>query len=369
MAVKKRGSQWYYDFKIRGARFRRAVPEARTKAQAERAETLAREAVYNRRYGVKVAPKLADFFAETYLPWAKTNKRSYANDRSRSKPIVAALGRLRLDEVTPFHVEKFKRERMTQPTRYGRLPSAVTVNHELKILSRAFTLAADQGLLDANPCGKVKRLREDADRNRYLTPEEERRLMGVLTGPLASLRPVVVLAVTTGMRRGEIYGLRWEQVDFGRGTITLLQTKSGRARVVPMSGRVRAELLALGPQTSGWVFPGSRSNQHRSEGHFRHPWGHCRRACREAGLDDLRFHDLRHTAATRLAESGADAFTIAAVLGHSSVQMTARYVHNTAPATKQAMEALAGYSEQTGHRSVTSVDDRDPRKGGKVMTG
>lgn len=140
-------------------------------------------------------------------------------------------------------------------------------------------------------------------------------------------------------------------------------------RVVPISERVRAELLALGPQTSGWLFPGSRSNRYRSERHYHYPWGQWRRACHEAGLDDLRFHDLRHTAATRLAESGADAFTIAAVLGHSSVAMTARYVHNTAQATRQAMEALASFSAQDCHKIVTSIDDRAQEKGGNMMTG
>ncbi|HZN11506.1 MAG TPA: tyrosine-type recombinase/integrase [Blastocatellia bacterium] len=106
----------------------------------------------------------------------------------------------------------------------------------------------DQGLVEANPCGRVKRLRETAHRNRYLTPEEEGRLMSALTGSLAFLRPIVVLALATGMQRGEIYGLRWEQVDFGRGMVTIPQTKSGRVRVVPRGRRWRPS-----PTTPGGI--------------------------------------------------------------------------------------------------------------------
>jgi integrase len=128
-------------------------------------------------------------------------------------------------EITTFHLERYKVQRLDQPTARGNLPANVTVNHELKVLSRAFVLAIDQGLADVNPCRRVRHLREEPGRIRNLSLEEQERLMAVLVGELTYLRTIVTIALLTGMRQGEIYSLRWEQVDFGRSTITLTRTK------------------------------------------------------------------------------------------------------------------------------------------------
>ena len=169
---------------------------------------------------------------------------------------------------------------------------------------------------------------------RYLTAEEEQRLMNALTGRLAYLKPIVRLALLTGMRRGEIYGLQWEVVDFTRRLLTLSVTKSGRSRFIPISTAVIELLTSLHPQPSGPVFVDERGRQRK---HNQFDWEDARRL---AQLQNFRFHDLRHTAATRLAESGVDVFTIAALLGHTNVQMTARYAHATGEGMRKAVEGL-----------------------------
>ena len=111
-----------------------------------------------------------------------------------------------LGQVAPFLVEKFKQERTLTPVagKHPRERAAATVNREVEILSKAFSLAEDNGLVGSHPCRRVRKLRLDNLRTRYLTADEEKRLVTSLTGRRAYLRPIVVLALNTGMRRGEI---------------------------------------------------------------------------------------------------------------------------------------------------------------------
>jgi integrase len=205
------------------------------------------------------------------------------------------------------------------------------------VLSRIFTIAIDNGMNIQNPCRKVRLLRMDNQRNRYLSDEEETRLMATLVGRRAHLRPVVILAIHTGMRRGEILSLRWNQIDFERSLILVQRTKTDRDRIIPMNSTVRKTLDVIRQQAEGdQVFP--INDVKRSFSY----------ACVKAKIADFRFHELRHTAATRLADRGADAFQIAAILGHSSIQMTARYTHATSAGLRRAMESLAVDDKQVG---------------------
>lgn len=220
-------------------------------AQAARAEIKIHDSVFEGSYGKSVeAPKLRDFIADTYLPWAKANKRTWVHDEFRSRPLIEAIGSKTMDEISPILIEKYKRDRRASKTARGTDRAPSTVNRELELLSKMFSLAIDQGLAILNPCRKVKRYREDNERNRYLSDEEESRLIAALDSQRTGLRPLVVLAIHTGMRRGELLSLRWANIDFERGLIHVMnsqreQTKTGHSRSVPMNQVVRAELQAL----------------------------------------------------------------------------------------------------------------------------
>lgn len=154
-----------------------------------------------------------------------------------------------MDEISPILIEKYKRDRRATKTVRGTNRAPSTVNRELELLSKTFSLAIDLDLAIHNPCQKVKRYREDNERNRYLSDDEETRLLAVLNGPRAALRPLVMLAIHTGMRRGELLSLRWMNVDFGRGLIHVMnshreQTKSGRSRSIPKPGCEGATAVA-----------------------------------------------------------------------------------------------------------------------------
>src|SRR5258707_6668112 len=265
-----------------------------------------RDSVYEGTYGKNVdAPKLRDFIAETFMQWSKTNKRTWVHDEFRSRPLIEAMGSKTMNEISPILVEKYKRDRRLSKTVRGTERAPSTVNRELELLSKIFSLAIDQGLAIHNPCQKVKRFREDNERSRYLSDQEEAHLLAVLTGPRASLRPLVVLAIHTGMRRGELLSLRWANVDFERGLVHVMnshreQTKSGHSRSIPMNRIARQQLLSLQTESGDteYVFVNRRTGKPLTD--VKRGF---RSACKDAGLEDFHFHDLRHTAATRLGDA------------------------------------------------------------------
>ena len=333
---------WYFDKTVNGTRYRDAIPTARTKAQAEEAERHELVRIHEGRYGVSESMLLSDFIDRYYLPWARINKRSIANDEGVCKLISDFFKGKKLMQVSPFDVERFKRTRKSTPVgiKTNRERAAASVNRELEILSKIFSMAEDNNLAKSNPCRKVNKLRQDNRRTRYLSANEEGRLMNALTGRRAYLLPIVNLALNTGMRRGEILSLEWNKVDLERGVIYVTNTKSASDRVIPLNESARSTLESI----------------RRMDERIFHvkcikvAWAY---ALREAEIQDFRFHDLRHSAATRLADAGADAFTIAAILGHSTIQMSARYTHATDERKRRAVDGISDWAKNSGHISVT----------------
>jgi integrase len=155
-------------------------------------------------------------------------------------------------------------------------------------------------------------------------------------------------------REREIFNLQWFDVDFGRGLLHVRNTKSGRDRDVPINAVVRCLLESL-PKSSGYVFPSSKTGGQMADVKSRfNP------ACDAAGLKGLRFHDLRHTAATRMIEAGIDIAAVREILGHADIRMTARYAHATSEAKRRAVDKLAEFGA-AGGAPVTNEKRQDPR--------
>jgi len=192
----------------------------------------------------------------------------------------------------------------------------------------------------------------DNQRKRYLSADEESKLMAQLTGRRKHLKPIVELALGTGMRRGELLTLTWRNVDFSRGVIHVTNTKSAKDRIVPMSQHVREVLLNLhASRKTSNVFDSTKGKAKRivdvKKGFAA--------ACTGAKIVDFHFHDLRHTFATRLGDQGCTAITIATLLGHSSTKMTVRYTHATDPALRSAVECAQG-----GRVTMASQEKQPP---------
>lgn len=356
MPVEKRNEKWYYNFSIRKHRYRRVIPTARIKKEAIDAESEARLKVLNGTYEeVEAEPEvtLAGYAENQFLPWSKEHKRS-TNDKYHVATIKAWFGDRRFDEVSPMLIEKFKRERRSGLTRYKRQRCPASVNRELACLSRIFTLAVRDGLTSSNPCAQVQKLTEDNKRFRYLSVEEEEALLEQFIGRRAHIRAVVILALHCGLRRGEILSLQKSSVDFMRNLIHVRQTKNGKDRYVPMNPVSRTELLTLYERASTEFLFLSPKKTGTFQKDLKTAFAAARKS---ADLDDFRFHDLRHTFGTRLADSGADPFTIMELMGHSDLRMTARYTHATDHNKRSAVERLADYgaSEKARRKNVATL--------------
>lgn len=348
MPVRKRGGVWYYDFQIKGVRYRGSIPEARLKSEAEQAEVERRKEVFEGRYGRPRGEKgFAEFvgdpgakddeFAEgTYLDWAKTNKKTWRHDKFRAKALVEAFRGKTLREVSPLLIEKFKRGRRKSTTKRGTERSPATVNRELELLSKIFSLAVKYREIDSNPCREVEHFREDNEQYRYLSWEEETLLMAQLTGRRADMKAKVIVALGTGMRLTEQLSMRVRQVDFQRNLVTAVHTKTGRNRQIPMSPDVRDALLALcrGKRPDDFVFYNPRTGDRVKEIKTAFT-----SACSDAGVEGFQWKFLRATFGTRLGEAGYNAFEIADLMGHSDIRTTRRYVRVMEGKKREAVRA------------------------------
>lgn len=345
MSVRKRGNRWWYDFSVHHIRYRGALPQARTKRQAADIEYRLRFSVYDGKDLSRNTRALSEFVDEVFWPWALVN---YSTPRQTHWCHVAAVkdffGITRLREITPIHIERFKQHRVKTPTKSCHARKPGTVNRDLGALSRILSMAHDNGLIVENPARRVRRLRDDNARIRYLTLDEQKRLLAVMVGHYAnSIKPIFIFAVNTGMRRGEILNLGWSDISWERNVIVVRKTKSGRDRSVPIN-RAVAEVLKAQIQlvSTGTVFsisPKTLSSAFTT-------------LVRRAGIENLRLHDLRHTFATRLSDAGTDPFTIADILGHRDLKITKRYTHVLESNRQRAVAALTGYMNLPQSRIV-----------------
>ncbi|WP_305825534.1 site-specific integrase [Massilia brevitalea] len=209
---------------------------------------------------------------------------------------------------------------------------AGTIIRELSILSGIISHARKEWSLPiANPCALVRKPPTPPGRTRLLTMDEETRLLDELK-PVRRrspwMVPLVMLALESAMRRGELLSLQWENVNLATQTAFLPLTKNGKARTVPLSKKAVAILAGL-PNCGreGPIFPISYMTMHNCFVD----------ACRRAGISNLRFHDLRHTATSRLAEKLPNVIELAAVTGHQTIQMLKRYYHPKAEAMAQKL--------------------------------
>ena len=252
--------------------------------------------------------------------------KNSANTEHQLEWWKSKLGHHSLDEITAARIVQCRNDLQATKTRRGRPMSPATVVRYLAALSHALNIAVkDWEWMEDSPMRKVSKPREPRGRERFLSDDERAALLTACRESTSRfLYPVVVLAVSTGMRSGEMMGLRWPQVDLKRGQIRLHDTKNGASRAVPLTGHALdliEDLSKVRRIDTDLLFPGSDVTKPVD---LKKPWT---TAVRKAKLLDFRFHDLRHTAASYLAMNGATTIEIAAVLGHKTLQMVKRYSH------------------------------------------
>jgi len=258
-----------------------------------------------------------------YLEFSKTNKssKSYENDFYATKHLLGYFDSICLNEISPDKIEDYKLKRVAKV-------EPVSVNKELNCLRAMLNRAVEWGMLKESPIRKLRRYKEPPGRVRYLALEEIPRLLAVCAKHIIA---VVIIALYTGMRKGEITRLRWRDIDGVNGFVHVESSKNYERRDIPMSEEVKELFngMTRGPEESK-VFP--------MIGDFKKAWWS---SLKRAGITDFRFHDLRHTFASYLVMAGVSIMVVKELLGHKTLTMTLRYSHLAPDLRKSAIEALS----------------------------
>ena len=289
---------------------------------------------------------LADKYKETKLiPAEYVNQRKIAGVRSLAPALFAVeilvehFGDRRIRAITHSDIEAFKLARLKVLTVRGTTRSIASVNRELEILRAILNFALRQDWISKNPFNSGASLISKADetnRERFMTFEEEKKLSAACeVDSRKHLRPILIAAVDTAMRRGELLKLRWRNVDFAARSIEIeaFNTKTARARAVAMTSRLESELKQLyenAPKDPEGLVFGIKDN-------FKNGFA---AACKEAKIEGLRFHDLRHTAITRMVEAGMQPAEVMRVSGHTTPAMLWRYMNANVDTARRAADAL-----------------------------
>lgn len=312
------------------------------------------------------------FYKNQYASFLQTERKSGKLIERRIKSCFEWLFDKPMSEVTPFLLQSWRKQQLES----GK--SAITVNRDAADLKAMLSKAVEWGFLATHPLSRLKPAKaEDNSRVRFLTPDEENRLLNALDQREADaraarerfnewrkkrhldllplipdghytdhLKPLVLLALNTGLRRGELFSLEWRDIDFlhNRLTVRAAAAKGAKPRHVPLNTSARDLLKQWkkqqknddeGKVLTGLVFPGDEGKRLDN---IASSW---RNLTTKANLADFTFHDLRHTFATRALQGGADIVTLSKLLGHSSLKMTLRYSHVTDEALVAAVEGLS----------------------------
>ena len=341
--------KFYIDFQLDKLRVREVVKGARTRAEAVKVLNSKVADVLRGKYNFKkespqiIFSEMADLYLEKYAK-VKKSKSWKTSDWVYLRRLNPFFGRYKLSDVAPLLIEEYISERKSTGLKNS------SINRELSCLRKIFNVAIDWDHAADNPVRKVKFLSEnDSFRERVLRENEEVRLLEACS---PHIKPIVMVALHTGMRKGEVLKLRWENITFEAGEIRITESKSGKGRFVPMNSVVFNLLLALKSRNgeSEYVFPNPKTGK---------PYVDIKRAfnsaCREACIEDFHFHDQRHHFASQLVKNAVDLNRVKELLGHSSIVTTQRYLHSQAEEKKEAVETLVKKAQRFDNKRQKSV--------------
>lgn len=279
--------------------------------------------------------------AQKFLAYqkARLTQRAYEREKGVIEGHLIPFFACKLSAIRRVDIQRYV-------TKRSGVASAHSVQKELNIFKHLLRLAVEWEIIPFHPAQGVKSPKVPAGRVRYLQPKELRVLIEACQD---WLRPIVALAVSTGMRRSEILKLRWLDVDLEHHRILLPQTKNGEGRIVYLNQSAQAVLnsLPFGDETkqTDRLFAGITPDQVTVT---------FRRLCKKLEILNFRFHDLRHTAASWLRMQGADIHTVAQLLGHKDLRMAARYQHLSPAFLADAVNSLDAVFGDLSHHSVTT---------------
>ncbi len=341
-----RGNSWVIEYRnINGKMRRESIGK-----KGMMTKSMARSILLDKERGVKLGqydmleaniPKLKDF-SDEYIKYVKDilQRRSWDRYRYSMYKLLEMYGERKLSSITPKDIDDFKELRLKEV-------KPATVNRELSTLRQIYNLAKRwKKYYGEYPVTISGLLQENNIKERILSIDEEIRL---LLSSNQYLKPILLTALQTGMRKSEILTLKWSNIDIENNVITIDQTntKSKKTRRIPINSRLRSVLLEQKLKGGGskYVFLSCNGLPYKYHDSIKGAFG---RACQKARIEGLRFHDLRHTAATRMIEAGASIVAVSRILGHSDLKMTMRYSH-----PESSLFDAVEYLDQYNSKSLT----------------
>lgn len=344
----RRGGVYWTSISYKGKRIRKSL-ETADKKLAQSIEAKIKTEIVEGKYfekpvgNNKTFTDMIEKFMKEHAPKVSGNTRlSYS---ASLKHLSTYFGNLKLLEITPKKISEYK------VLRYREEAKPATINRELAMLSKAFSLAFKEWeWIKENPVSKVPKEKENNERDRWLTDEQERRL---LKNAPQWLREIIVFDLHTGLRKGELLSLQWNRFDLFRKTIIIQESKNGKPRTIPLN-QIALDILMEKSKIRNikhdLVFASSVGTKIDSDNLGRA----FESVLEKVDIQDFHFHDLRHTFATRLAQRGIDIYKISKLLGHKDIRMTQRYSHHCPESLRDGVQVL-----ELGHNLVTIGENRN----------
>ena len=328
MSVFKHKKGYYgYNFMYNGKRYCRSF-KGLEKDEVAKLETVHKSELIKSNYDItkKVTYYLDDIIDDykkyVELHYTIPDGFNYVIERFRK-----LIGNKDIEQIVAMDIEKYI------SARHNEVKNS-TINREMDNIRRIFSLAVENKKLKVSPCATIKDLRIDNPPERYLTKDEEIKLLSVCN---PTMRAIIICALHTGARQQEILSLTWDDIFFDCNYLIVRNTKNNKPRKLPLTKTLKDELLKL-PRYSNYVFtsPVTLSKYKDVKTSFS-------RAVKRANIPHISFHKLRHSTASRLNEQGVDIVTIQKILDHADIRTTMRYTHNATKSIENAFSVLDEY--------------------------
>ncbi|GAB6059438.1 tyrosine-type recombinase/integrase [Desulfonatronum parangueonense] len=314
------------------------VEDARNIAKTMKSQSVIGFDPHQAQTKLKAIPTFRDFVKNNYIPYIKTYKRSWEYDQTAIEQRMMKLwGQKKLTDISKHDLVDLQNKLSAGGLKPG------SVNRNMAIVKYIFSLAERWEIIDKSPARHIPKLAENNQKERFLTVEEMQRLLTALKECSSDVVPdIVELLMVTGARKSEVVELEWKELNLEKATWTLpaSRNKAKRPKTIPLSDRAVEVLTRRQSNGSKYVFPNPKTGQPLQ--YFFSTWNRIRKA---AGIPDVRLHDLRHSYASFLVNSGRSLYEVQKLLGHSQISTTQRYAHLTYGTLSEAtkiMDTLVG---------------------------
>ncbi len=344
MGVYRKDNRWYIDYYLPDRKRKREIvtipgvdPSKIIRKDALKALSIRKGQIAEGKFEIAQTnkPVIFDKFVERYLEYSKGNKKSHTRDITSTRALLNLFRGQTLQQITSWLIDKYKAQRQKSISRLGRPITKATVNRELACLKHMFTKANEWGLMSSNPAKKVKLFPEKPHKLKVISKVEFQKLYQAAS---PHFKPILLCAYQTGARRGELTKLRWEDVDLEAGHIYIRESKNNESRPISINATLMDALVKLKKNSSSeYVFTTHEGKPYTSNTAWKRAW---MTALKRSGIEKCRFHDLRHSFASRLVMAGVDISTVQELMGHKDINMTKRYSHPTPQHKKEAVERL-----------------------------